>query len=326
MSYPEAQDAIPDVINGTTKVAAGVPNPIKDGMENTQGFIGESGKSQAHNTDLLTHLVEVLPSIILSYVDANTVQASTGLAVPRNSTDSIKVFRKNTSTTNITGSDLDASGPTFAANTDYYIYADATSSGTSVPFVVSTNAAKSSSTIPYRLIGGFATNGSSEVIQDSIWSVYGTRTLQEKVTSSTANTSTTAIIAHDNTLPQDTEGTEVLSRDFFFSGSPGAYLEIEIQFNFSYAAAGRIVAAVFDDGDGSTDAIGGNHQHCPTNNNHRIVDKFKYTPSSAGNRTYSVRVGSDGGGTLVMNGGDSGGAKYGGIIQSFIKIREVINE
>ncbi len=125
----------------------------------------------------------------------------------------------------------------------------------------------------------------------------------------------TTLIPNDNTIPQNTEGTEYGSLAITpkFSNS---LLEIDIQFNFSNSLAANVVAALF--WDSNANAIG---TFCTTGRESGAVCyvNFKFTVSAGSTvaRTYKLRAGLDRAGTLASN-----PFGFGGTIISKITIKE----
>ena len=211
-TYPTSVDNKVQLQDGIDIIQADDVNDAYVPIDAVETFIGVSGAAQSHNTDILAQIFATeKPTIKLSFVDADTVQASAGVCKAQNSGGTVRKIRKNTSTTNITGSDLDAGGPSFAANTTYYVYADGDAAATTVVFVVSTNSSTPSGVTNYELIGGFATDSSGDVIEKTVWSVAGLRIIDIQVDISSAHARTTATIPDDDTEPQNSEGGEVIS-------------------------------------------------------------------------------------------------------------------
>lgn len=170
VSWPTAKKTFAQVVNGVTKLVASLFNSAYDEIEAMQTYLGSPGASQAHNTDVLSYLEAQLPRITLSYVDADTIQASIGVVVCSNSAGSIRKIRKNTSTVNITFSDLDTGSR--ATNTQYYVYANADATATTVTFKISASDTTPTGVTCFRKIGKFKTNstGSGEIIESSVFS------------------------------------------------------------------------------------------------------------------------------------------------------------
>lgn len=168
-AYPTSVDNETPLVDGTDYVEANNVNKTYLDITAVETFVGASGATQAKNTDVLTFLQGLNPMITLTYVDADTIQASAGVVICANAGGSIKVLRKNTSTTNITFSDIDAGAR--ATSTQYYIYANGDASATTVTFKISASATTPTGITNYRRIGSFKTNatGSGEVMEGSIY-------------------------------------------------------------------------------------------------------------------------------------------------------------
>lgn len=133
-------------------------------------------------------------------------------------------------------------------------------------------------------------------------------------------TGTTAI-PYDDTIPQNTEGTEFMS----LAITPrSATSKLLIEVHASYAAAATVwtVVALFRDSVANALAavdqyITFSGQHYPTPLSH-----FMDSPGTS-STTFKVRIGASSGATITLNG--QGGARYmGGVMASSITITEVV--
>jgi hypothetical protein len=313
MGYPETQDNFTPLVDGDDDVEAVNCNELQTAIEALEAMLGVSGASQAHNTDIIAHLMEELPTIRLSYVDADTVQASTGVSKPRKPDLSIRKFRKNTSTTNITGANLDTGAGSFANSTDYYVFAIGDASATTVTFKVTTSATTPASSTSYELIGGFSTNSSGDVIENTVWSLAAFKVKNfflEKLT--TVDTATTASnpMYLDNTKPQITEGKSLFSRDVFAQSSESVFVFFLIGMIFCDSGSPVIFALFKNSGADAVDAT----THYIPNNTQVFACAFSNIAGSAGKKTFEIRYGPvSGGNTLHINGTSAGGQLFNGV-------------
>ena len=168
-AYPTSVDNETPLVDGTDKIRASTSiNLAFLDITSVQTFVGASGATQAKNTDVLTFLKGLNHTITLTWVDADTIQASAGVVLCAKADNSIKVLRQNTSTTNITFSDIDAGAR--ATNTTYYVYANGDASATTVTFKISSSSTTPTGITNLRRIGTFKTNstGSGEIMEGSI--------------------------------------------------------------------------------------------------------------------------------------------------------------
>lgn len=133
---------------------------------------------------------------------------------------------------------------------------------------------------------------------------------------------TTPYIPYDDTIPQDSEGTEILSVTITPADADSVLLLSYAGF-LTMSTAGYVTVAVFADDDGTSDAIYCMTQIITSVNNLR---NFSFTiPIDAvdtDERTYSIRVGATSG-TLYVN-GYSAGRRMGGAAGQFLTVQEVL--
>lgn len=118
------------------------------------------------NLDALEDLFNLYPKgITLSYSSASTIVASTGGVVCSNSGATIRRLRGNTSTTNVTFSDLDTGAESSGT---YYIYATCDAVATTAAFKISSSSSAPSGITYYKRIGSFVNDGSNNITASSI--------------------------------------------------------------------------------------------------------------------------------------------------------------
>lgn len=320
-NFPTSTDNTPDLQDGVDYIEAGDVNIVKDGVEAVQAFIGASGASQSHNTDMLAQLAALLPTIRLSYVNTTTVQASAGVATCLNSAGTIRKLRKNTSTTNITGSNLDSGGPSFANSTTYHIYAVADATATTVTFTVSTNATTPSGPTTFLKIGGFATDGSGNVIESTVWSVAGQRVIQAKFKQVSTAITTNTTIPNDDTVPQNTEGVEVFTLDIVPKATTNR-LVFFASLPYDAPTAGSIeVIALFQDSTANALAAMAHNQGTATGFG-LLALMHEMAAGTTSKTTFKIRAGSSDANTMTIN-GEASNRKYGGVMGATLLILEL---
>lgn len=316
--YPETEDNYVELTDGVDIMEADQINDSYAAHASMQSFVGASGKSAAYNTDLIAQLVKVLPTIKLSYVDAETIQASAGVVWCLKSDESIRVARENTTTTDIDGNDLDAAGPTFANDEDYFVYADADSLASSVEFVVSTNPTTPTGPVVYQLIGGFSTNASGEVIETTVWSIAGMRVVDFNYAFESERKTTTTPLNGDNSIPQDTEGLEVVSIVHFVKKTTNVIFLLGV-FHGSGGAASIHSGALFSSKNGTpADAVAaGSASYMVTNEAQLGVVMTARFESSPGKCTYTLRAGINDTATYALNSTEAAATQiFGGVSSS----------
>jgi hypothetical protein len=130
----------------------------------------------------------------------------------------------------------------------------------------------------------------------------------------------TTMVPFDDTIPQITEGNEVLTKAFTPKAAT-SILEIEAMINMSAAAAAHLTVALFVDD--TADALcavaeyaGAADQMIP------VVLRYLVVSASTTARTYRVRIGTAAS-NVVMNGIVTGPARrFGGVAMSSLRVTE----
>lgn len=138
-------------------------------------------------------------------------------------------------------------------------------------------------------------------------------------TSAAATGSTT--IPKDDTIPQNTEGTQFLSKEITpVSGSN--YLEVRVNLMVSNSAGGGyLILALFRDS--GADAVAVTSQGFDTGTKAMTISLIYYVlAGSTSPTTFKVRVGCEGAGTTTLN-GSAGSRLFGGSAASGIVITEI---
>lgn len=148
----------------------------------------------------------------------------------------------------------------------------------------------------------------------------GMRVLKQVQTFQTGTVATgTTIIPTDNTIPQNTEGTEFMKLPFTPSSATST-LEIEVIFNGSHSVGNFIGVALFQDS--IANALSATMTYVGTaTGSISNCQKYIMTSGTTSSTTFKVRAGSGSAGTMTFN-GLSGGQNYGGVMASRITIKE----
>lgn len=148
----------------------------------------------------------------------------------------------------------------------------------------------------------------------------GTNAIQQCVQTvySSASTGTT-IIPADNTIPQNTEGTEFMSQAITPKSATNL-LVIQANIFVGYSVAAYMVAALFQDSTANALAVGGANITA-SNHIYNIPVYHKMTAGTTSSTTFKIRAGGHTAGTTTFN-GNAGASLYGAITKSFIQVTE----
>lgn len=142
-----------------------------------------------------------------------------------------------------------------------------------------------------------------------------------QVVSTNSNTSstTTTLLPFDDTIPQNTEGTELMTQAITPESATNILL-IEAVFMATHSVSTFISGALFQDT--IVNAIAANAGYITTATGAQSVTvKHKMTAGTTSATTFKLRVGGNDAGTLTFN-GQSGNRRFGGITVSNITITE----
>lgn len=148
----------------------------------------------------------------------------------------------------------------------------------------------------------------------------------------TTNADLTTALPYDNTIPQNTEGTEILTASITLKRSDSR-VRVRFQgFGLSVSSQGddgkAWSAALFKDSTAdalaaaATGPITSNQFSSSAGGATPVVIEFEHAPGSVGPHEYKIRVGPVSGDTLRMN-GDPAGRKFGGVAVSTLIVEEV---
>lgn len=130
---------------------------------------------------------------------------------------------------------------------------------------------------------------------------------------------TTTIMPFDDTLPQNTEGSEFMTRTITPKDVANK-LRIDVVVNGAPSVTSYVTAALFKDSDASALAVGSNYANAGSYV--QTAFTFFMTAGTTSQITFRVRAGQHTGGTLTVN-GDGGARRLAGIMFSSITITEV---
>lgn len=134
----------------------------------------------------------------------------------------------------------------------------------------------------------------------------------------TTNADIATVIPNDDTIPQSTEGTQILSVSITPKTTTNR-VRVRVQGMFSNSAASNGIMALFNGGAGAIAAVA---QAVPSANvPGQLVLEHEYVPGATAAITFTVRVGPSSG-TLRMNGATTG-RLFGGVAATTIVVEEI---
>lgn len=139
----------------------------------------------------------------------------------------------------------------------------------------------------------------------------------------TANTSLTTAIPYDDTIPQNTEGTQILSVSITPKKTTSRVRVTFRGFGASDGSTGGLILAALYRNSGA-DAINATVSACltPTNGIVNMVMGFEDSPGSTSAQTYNIRVGPNAAGNSRMN-GTSAARLFGGVARATLVLEEI---
>lgn len=329
-SFPGDIPSFTELVDNQDDILAehqNVPNDEITAIATLLGNIG-SGLTQAYSADMLAFLLGAAKSNFnVSYLDADTVRVSAGTAIITNAGGSQRVARRNASTVDVDGSDLDSGGPTLATSTRYYLYAEGDSIATTCGFVLSTNPTTPSGYTRYLLIGRFDTDSSGNIIEDSVISTLvmnaasnGSLVKETSVYESDEIACSNAIPA-DNSVPQNTEGNEVMTLDYYpVSSTNKLVIEVVAHGSADSGNGQQNAAALFKDSDASAIGVGTSGHPTSSQSMSNIFFAAEMDAGTTNKITFKVRFGSSV--TSSTFNGQGGSRLFGGVLKSSIRVKE----
>ena len=162
----------------------------------------------------------------------------------------------------------------------------------------------------------------SQITAAKFASGVGGKVVQVVNTTTSAMATGTATIPVDDTIPQNTEGTEFMTLAITPTSASNKLI-VSVEAELAYSASGTLVSIVlFQDSTASaiaitTETLGGGANWFLT---HSLAHYMTAGTTSA--TTFKVRSGGHQAGTVTFN-GSAGARKYGGIANSSITIMEI---
>lgn len=144
--------------------------------------------------------------------------------------------------------------------------------------------------------------------------------VQVVTTASTAYGATSATIPLNNTVPQATQGTQILTASITPKAATHKVL-VEVTVHIAPAATQSAVAALFRNADANAISAGVAGGISDSNGVTTISFHFMDSPASTTSQTYNIRVGA-GSGNLYIN-GIKAGQRYGGALACQITLKEI---
>lgn len=147
------------------------------------------------------------------------------------------------------------------------------------------------------------------------------RVVQRVNTQTGAVATGTTQIPFDDTIPQNTEGTQFMSLAIT-PKSASNKLHIKVEIFLTSSLANWLIVALFQDT--IANALAATAGHNPTNTAGRIMTlEHEMVAGTTSSITFKVRAGTDGVATISFN-GQSGGRIFGGVMASSITIEEIL--
>jgi hypothetical protein len=146
----------------------------------------------------------------------------------------------------------------------------------------------------------------------------GGRIAQVVHTQSGAVATGTTTIPLDDTIPQNTEGTEFMTRAITPTSSTNKLI-IDVVFNGAHSA-GAVYVALFQDT--TADAIAVSGVINSASDLDVVSFRHEMTAGTTSSTTFKVRAGSNAAGTITFN-GRSSARLFGGVMASSIRIAEI---
>jgi hypothetical protein len=137
----------------------------------------------------------------------------------------------------------------------------------------------------------------------------------------TTNADLTTQMPYDDTIPQNTEGDEVLTVAITLASTSNR-VRITVS-GFGTASASRICCALFRDS--VADALVAWAVSAVSNDTEKAIDHvFEYLPSLSGSHTFKLRVGADTAAGIVRLNGNLSGRAFGGVAAVKMVVEEIV--
>lgn len=313
--YPELIDNNVELTDGVDIIQADDVNHGYVAIDAIETCIGASGATQANSVDLLAFLEAIIPDMVIAWKDDDTVTVRAGRVYCKNSDSSIRLLRKNTSDTDVTFADIDTGAR--ANSTQYYVWASADASATSVAFKISLSRTTPTGLTKYSLLGGFSTDSDGDIIESSVWSFGGGKVVDVRIATNGDSKSITGGWAIDSSKPQISEGTEYSELTIVHAlKKPTNKLIFEVLINASHGIDVYAAAGVFVVGTNDCLAVGQSSHGQTGGQRTPVCVRGMNLPATTDAKDYRIRLSANGG-SIDVNG------FYGGIWFSSFKITEI---
>jgi hypothetical protein len=136
----------------------------------------------------------------------------------------------------------------------------------------------------------------------------------------TTNANLTTVIPLDDTIPQNTEGTQIISVALTPKATTSR-VRLRFQGVFSIGQAANGTVAIFSSA--SANALTASTQSVTTTDlNFPLICEHEYVPGTTSALTFTVRVGPTAG-TMRMNGSPNFGRYFGGVAKATLVVEEI---
>ncbi len=159
-SFPTSIKAFTDIVDGSHYMEATQMNQAYDEIESMQTQYGAHGSTVSHNATLLALLGDYRRGCKVKADTVAQVKVEAGEVVCEDVSGN-KKFRKNTSETTVTWSEIDTGSE--AASKRYYVHAVADAAATTFTCVVSLSSTAPTGVTTFKLLGSFYNNSSSNI-------------------------------------------------------------------------------------------------------------------------------------------------------------------
>lgn len=139
----------------------------KDVPESSDNLTSYPTEAQANNDAIDLVLSNYRKGMAITYSSASQITVTAGEVVCSNSGGTLRKFRSNTSSTNVTFSDIDTGSE--ASATTYYVYANCDAVATTATFKLSTSSSAPSGVTYYKKLGSIYNDGSSNIDKTKIY-------------------------------------------------------------------------------------------------------------------------------------------------------------
>jgi hypothetical protein len=160
-------------------------------------------------------------------------------------------------------------------------------------------------------ISGTTLDASGGVIVDRAYAEY------------TTSAALTVQLPYDDTIPQNTEGTQVLSASITPKTTTNRVRARAVLFGGPASTDGQIVAALFRNSGANAIAATTARTLAVPASTTAIVLEFEDVPGSTSSQTYNIRVGHGASGNNAWLNGDNAGRKFGGAARCTLILEEI---